>query len=456
MRGPESPGPLVVSGGTIVSAAGPLRADVVVEDGRIAALTRPGHAPSTRRSGRRIDAAGCFVLPGGVDPHCHAMGDVVAATRGAALGGTTTVLSFTNPEAGEDALACMLRCTGELGSTGIAVDVGLHAMLYEPDSSSVSLLEALKAAGVSGVKIFLAYEELGIMWSSRGLFELMGMAARVGQLVQVHCEEGEVIDSLVAHAIASGGTGPAIFAATRPAATESAAVSRVLASAAVAGAACYLVHISCSESLDEVRLGRAREGPRLFAEVCLHHLVLDDASYSQKDAERYLVAPPLRPRLHQESLWQGLADGTVDTVGSDHSQHRSRTIGALSPDGRGYCYGIAGVGARLPVLLSDGLARGLPLERIVEVAATNPARAFGHYPKKGVIAPGSDADLVIFEPGGETKISPGTFDDGTGDSVYSGKVLAGRIRQVLLRGSLVVEDGSCLVRDAGAYLPRGA
>jgi len=427
-------------------------ADVVIEDGRIAALARPGPAPA---GPGRIDATGCFVLPGGVDPHCHIMADVAAATRAAALGGTTTVLSFTNPGPGEEAAGCFLRrreqlAGGQLAGGRPAVDVGLHAVLYRPDE--VADLAALRAAGASGIKVFLAYSELGIMWSTRGLFELMTAAARHGQVVGVHCEEGDLIDGLAAEAVATGRTGVRVFARSRPPEAEAAAVARVLATARITGATCYLVHLSCAEALDQVRLARRRGSPGLHAEVCLHHLLLDDRCYLRDDAERFLVCPPLRPPGHPEALWQALADGTLDMVGSDHCQERSRTIGEFAPDGRGYRYGIAGLGPRLPLLLSRGLARGLPIERLAEVACANPARAFGHYPRKGAIAPGSDADLVIWDPAAQTSITADTFDDGTGDCVYAGERLAGMVRDVLLGGRVLVRHGR-FVAARGAYLP---
>ena len=443
-------GTLVVTDGTVVTPAGTLRADVVIGDGTILALAEPGTAPA--RAGR-LDAAGCYVLPGGVDPHGHIMADVAAATRAAAVGGTTTVLSFTNPGPGEEAVPCLRRRRRELAAAPPAVDVGLHGMLYRPDQVGPADLQALRDAGVSGIKVFLAYPELGIMWSARGLFELMTAAARPGLVIQVHCEEGQLIEGLAAAAVAAGRRGARVFAETRPPGTEAASVALALETAGITGATCYLVHLSCAEAVDQVRLARRRGSPALHAEVCLHHLLLDDRRYQGDDAERFLVCPPLRPPGHQEALWQAIADGTIDTVGSDHCQERSRTIGEFAPDGRGYPYGLAGIGARLPLLLSRGRARGIPLERLAEVACANPARAFGHYPRKGAVAPGSDADLLIWDPDAETIITAATFDDGTGDSVYAGERLSGRVRDVLLRGTALVRHGRYVADGAaGAYL----
>jgi dihydropyrimidinase len=218
-------------------------------------------------------------------------------------------------------------------------------------------------------------------------------------------------------------------------------VASALAAASLAGAPCYLVHLSSAGSIDLVRLARARRTVPVYAEVCLHHLLLDDGYYGRAGAGRYLVAPPLRPAAHAEALWQALADGTVDAVGSDHCQVRTAVTGPLQAAAAGCEYGIAGIGARLPLLLSEGLARGIPIGRLAQVGAQNPARIFGHHPAKGALAPGSDADLVIYDPAGERVLGPDAFDDGTGATVYSGRLMRGRIRAVLLRGRLIAGDG---------------
>ncbi len=448
-------GVIAVTGGTVVTPSGTRQADVLVSAGRVLSVTEPGAVGAAGAGGAAevIEAAGCLVLPGGVDPHSHILGDVTSATRAAAMGGTTTVLTFTNPETGESATDCLVRRAEELSSTAMAVDVGLHAMLYEPDRVSLAELKALGEQGAAGVKLFLAYSELGIMWSPTGLFELMAMAADLGQVVQVHCEQGELIDSLVTAVLELGATGPRLFASTRPPESEAVSVALVLGTAALTGARCYLVHLSSSDAIEQVRLRRRCGGPEFYAEACLHHLLLDDSHYLEEDAERYLVAPPLRPPQHQLALWDAVADGTLDAVGSDHSQDRSRTIGELAPDGNGYTYGLAGIGARLPLLMSSGLERGIPVERLVELASTGPARAFGLYPRKGAIAPGSDGDLVVFEPGARTTLAADTFDDGTGDSVYTGMSLSGQVRDVLLRGRPIVRDGRYLEAEtAGEHV----
>jgi dihydropyrimidinase len=429
-----------VVGGTVVTPEGVHQADVLISDGKIAAIAEPGSAGRTGIDAR-LDAEGCYVLPGGVDPHCHLMSQVHLATAAAARGGTTTALSFTNPEPGQGDLESLLRRRDQLGRGDAVIDVGLHAMLYDPQHATFADLAAARQAGAAAAKVFLAYPELGIMFSTQQLHRLMTDARQAGLVVQVHCENGPLIETLMADAVRSGRRGEHVFADTRPPEVEEEAVARTLAVASLTGATCYLVHLSTAGALDQVRLARKRGRPTVYAEVCLHHLLLDDGRYAGPAAARFLVAPPLRAADHVEALWEAVADGTVDAIGSDHCQTRSAVLDDIAVPGESYEYGIAGIGARLPLLLSEGLRRGLPLERLVQLAAQNPARAFGHYPRKGALAPGSDADIVLFHPDGETVLGPDAFDDGTGHSVYAGLRVRGQLRAVLLRGRLIAEDG---------------
>jgi dihydropyrimidinase len=437
-----------VTGGMVVTPDGEGRADVLISGGRITAIGSAGAA-----AGRRIDASGCYVLPGGVDPHTHLMPDIRHATAAAARGGTTTVLSFTNPGVAEGDLAALLRGRTEVAAALPAADTGLHAMIYDPERTPVTDLAAMRDAGAAAIKIFLAYPELGIMCSTRRLHELMAAAQEAGLLVQVHCENGPLIESLTDGAVRGGQRGAQVFAATRPPEVEEEAVARTLATAALAGAPCYLVHLSTAGALDQVRLARRRDRPPVYAEVCPHHLLMDDSVYAGPDAGRFLVCPPLRSAADTEALWAGLADGTVDAVGSDHCQIRTPVPGELVPDGQDYHYGLAGIGARLPLLLSAGRARGLPVTRLVQLASAGPARAFGHYPRKGALVAGADADVVIWDPDRETVLGAGGLGDGTGDSVYAGRRIRGAVTGVLLGGRVIVSGGQLLGAPRGQWLP---
>jgi dihydropyrimidinase len=447
-----------VTGGTVVTPDGQRRADLLITGGTITAVGPAGTSPAAPATGPRIDATGCYVLPGGVDPHAHLMAGVQPATAAAARGGTTTALSFTNPDPGERDLDCLRRRVAQVTGGGAVIDVGLHAMLYDPDRATEAELAAARRAGAAAVKVFLAYPELGIMCSERRLFELMTAARRVGLLVQVHCENGPLIEALEAEAAADQPAhrhrGARVFADTRPPEVEHEAVAAALAIAALAGAPCYLVHLSTAAAVEQVRLARRRPRPPVFAEVCPHHLLLDDRRYAGPDPGRYLVAPPLRAAEDAEALWTAVADGTIDAVGSDHCQARSAVPAAILAPGEEYEYGIAGIGARVPLLLSEGLARGIPITRLSQLLAEHPARIFRHFPQKGALRPGSDADLLVYDPAGETVLGADAFDDGTGPSVYAGLRLRGRIRDVLLRGRPVVTGGWPAAGPAhGRYQP---
>ncbi|HEX6931291.1 MAG TPA: amidohydrolase family protein [Streptosporangiaceae bacterium] len=440
-----------VTGGTIVTPGGLVHADLLISGGTIAGM-QPG-PPGGRGT---VDATGCYVLPGGVDPHTHLMAAPGPATAAAARGGTTTALSFTSPRPGERDFDALLRGSAELAGGRLAIDVGLHAAVYNPDHVTANDLAAARAAGAAAVKVFLAYPELGIMCTSERLRELMAMARQVGLVVAVHCENAGQIAALERQAATAPGQRSAAkaFARTRPPEAEEDAVGRALAAAAQTGATCYLVHLSTAGALRHVRIARAEGRPAVHAEVCTHHLFLDDRRYDQPDAGRYLVCPPLRHADHVAELWAGVADGTIGAIGSDHCQTQTPVGGWLAGASQQHAYGLAGIGPRLPLLLSAAMEGKLTLGQVAALAATTPARAFGHYPRKGALLPGFDADIVVFDPDGETVLPADGFGDGTSGSVYAGQVLRGRIRAVLLRGRLIVADGELTGHDTGGeYLP---
>jgi dihydropyrimidinase len=442
-----------ITGGTIVTPDGSERADLLIKDGKISAI---GSAPAG--AGDRLDATGCYVLPGGVDPHTHLMAAPGPATAAAARGGTTTALSFTGPRAGERDVDALVRGRKELCDGDISVDVGLHAAIYQPDRLTADDLSAVRQAGAAAIKVFLAYPELGIMCTDQRLRELMAMAGPAGVVVSVHCENASLIETLEDQAATRGqsASGPRMFARTRPSEAEDESVGRVLEAAAVTGARCYLVHLSTAGAVRQVRAAHAAGLANARGEVCVHHLLLTDDRYDTPDGDRYLVCPPLRTASDAEGLWAGLADGTITTIGSDHCQAKTPTGDWLASAGHQHAYGLAGIGPRLPLLLSAALTRGLSLHQVARLAAENPARAFGHYPRKGALLPGSDADAVIFDPTGETVLPADGLGDETGDSVYAGMVLRGRIRAVLLRGRLIVADDEIVGGEpTGTYLPSG-
>jgi dihydropyrimidinase len=416
-----------VAGGLVVTPDGARVADVTVQGNRIAAITRP--AP-----GGDLDARGCLVLPGGVDPHTHLLADVVAATTAAVHGGTTTTLSFTAPRTGESSLEAFVRASKEAVPAS-ATTLRLHVMIAAPERLGHEELERLAAVGAGSIKLFLAYGELGLQVPDRVLYETLRDSSRLGLLTMVHCENGGAIEARVAEALADGRCDPRAFAWTRPPLVEEEAVARTLALARLADAPVYLVHLSCSGSLELVRAAR-RRGQRVWAEACTHHLLLDDSLYERPDAQRWVIAPPLRPAADVEALWAGIEDGTIDCVGSDHAQALYRPD--VPPgDFRSIPYGFSGIELRVPLVLAEGRTRDIPVERLAGVLATGPAQAFGLADGRGTLAPGAMADLVVWDPSAAFTVVAADLHDGLGYSPFDGLRVQGRVRTVVQSGRRV-------------------
>jgi dihydropyrimidinase len=417
---------LRIAGARVVTPDGVRDADVVIADGRIASLE-----PSSGEGD--VDARGCVVLPGGIDPHSHLLADIGPASTSALRGGTTTALSFTAPRSGETPAEAYRRARDELVPLA-AIEIGLHPSIWEPDRLTGSDREELARLGARTIKHFLGYPELGMMTSDRTLYESLRHGSELGLLTLVHCENGDATDARVDDAIASGRTGVDGFVWARHPGLEEEAVARTLALARVAAAPVYLVHLSTSGSVELVRTARAR-GQRVFAEACTHHLLLDDRAYERDDAERLLTVPPLRAKDDVDALWAAVADGTIDTIGSDHAQapfHPPFPPG----DFRSLPYGFPGVELRVPLVLAEGARRGVPIERLADALAAAPARIFGLHLRKGVVAPGADADLVVWDPEPEWTVRASELHDGLGISPFDGLRVKGRLREVLLRGGI--------------------
>ncbi len=429
----------VISGGQVVTPAGLLDADVLIAGEKIVGLTTPGCAGGESAA---IDARGCYVLPGGVDPHVHMLSDVPAADQ-ALLGGTTTALSFTWPAPGESPAAAFERARDEL-LPATSLDVGLHAALWSPHAVTTADVDRLHALGVCGLKLYVAYPELGFMASDADVYRVMAAGRERGLAVQVHCENGDLIAALTEEALAAGRTGVRSFFATRPPIAEEESVHRMLCLAELTGASIYLVHLSTSGALDHVRAFR-RRGVSAWAEAVTWGLILDDSVIDRDDPRVYMAAPPPRPREHVEAVWAGIRDGTVNTLGSDH--HERAYAPPDAPDFTGIPYSIRGIRVRLPMLLAEGLRRDVPIPRMAELLATSPARAFG-LPGKGVLAPGADADIAIWDPDGSWTI-------GDDYPAWSEMTVPGAVRTVLRRGELMVNDGALVEsRSAGRHLRR--
>ena len=427
----------VIAGGQVVTPAGVFTGDVVVDGERIVAIAEPG-----RFDGDRIEARDCFVAPGGVDPHVHLLSDVPAGDQ-ALLGGTTTALSFTWPDDDEDPVAAFERARDRM-LPETSLDVALHAALWSPDEVTAEHVRRLAELGVCGLKLYVAYPELGIMASDRVVYDVMRWGTEHGLPVQVHCENGDLIAALTAEALAAGRIGVRSFFQTRPAVAEEESVHRMLCLAELTGAQVYLVHLSTAGAVDHVRAAR-RRGVRVTAESCTWNLTLDDSVIAADDPRPYMAAPPPRPREHVEAVWRAVADGTINTLGSDH--HERSYAPPETADFTGIPYSIRGIRVRLPMLLAEGVRRGIAIERMTHLLAAGPARAFG-IASKGRLAPGADADVVLWHPSASWTI-------GDDYPAWRGRTVPGAVKTVLRRGEVVVRDGELLAsRTPGRHLPR--
>jgi len=441
---------IVVTGGSVVTSDGLVQADVVISGRRIEGLrgaglpsARAASAPAAsahpvrRHGSRAIDARGCYVLPGGVDPHTHLMPDIGAATRAALHGGTTTALSFTSPRPGESLRDAVRRTRDELVPKA-EIDVALHASVWEPEQLRRDDIEAVAELGATGVKLFLAFPELRMMASDRVLYETLRDCAAARIVTLVHCENGGVIEARIAALRKRGFVETHWFSEARPACTEHEAVVRTLAIANMVGAPVYLVHQSATASLQALT-GAKTSGQLAWGEACTHHLMFTDERYRQADAERFLVVPPLRGAQERDRLWAAIAQGQIEAIGSDHAQGRTRPVDHAPRNFTEQPYGISGIEVRVPLVLSEGHRRGVPIQRLAELLATGPARIFGLYPRKGTIAAGSDADLVVWDPAESWTIREADLHDELTDSPYLGLPVQGRVRSVIRGGELVVD-----------------
>jgi dihydropyrimidinase len=443
----------LITGGTIVTPAGTISADVLISGEQVAALGQPGSEVAAAWAGTAdqvIDATGKYVLPGGIDAHTHMempFGGTFSAdtfetgTRAAAWGGTTTIIDFAVQPKGTSLLAA-LDAWHAKADGNCAVDYGFHMIVSDVNEATLKEMSACVDAGVTSFKMFMAYP--GVFYATDGEILLaMQQAARIGALTMMHAENGIAIDQLVAQALAAGRGDPLEHGLTRPPELEAEATSRAITLAAVTGAPLYIVHLSAAHALEKVTLARDT-GQNVFAETCPQYLYLslDDLARPDFEGAKYVASPPLRTPAHQDSLWRGLRRDDLSVVSTDHCPFCFREQKEL---GRGdfskIPNGIPGVEHRMD-LLHQGVAAGeLSLARWVEVASATPARMFGLYPRKGVIAPGSDADIVIYDPAARQVISARTHHMNVDYSAYEGMEITGQVETVLSRGKIVLDAG---------------
>jgi len=458
---------IAITQGTVVTASGTLSADVLIHGDKVLALGQPGSELTTSWAAgadRVIDASGKYVLPGGIDGHTHmempfggtfSVDTFETGSRAAAWGGTTTIVDFAVQPKGTSLLAALDKWH-EKADGNCSIDYGFHMIVSDVNDTTLKEMAACVDGGVTSFKMFMAYP--GVFYATDGEILLaMQQAERIGALTMMHAENGIAIDELVAQAIAAGKTAPLQHGLTRPPELEAEATGRAITLAAVTGAPLYIVHLSAAQALDQVTEARDT-GQNVFAETCPQYLYLSLEDLARPDFEgaKYVCSPPLRMREHQDSLWRGLRGNDLSVVSTDHCPFCFKDQKELGrSDFSKIPNGIPGVEHRMDLLHQGVVAGELSLARWVEVASTTPARMFGLYPRKGVIAPGSDADIVIYDPQARQVLSAATHHMNVDYSAYEGMEITGRVDTVLSRGHVVIDAGEYQGRAGhGQFLHR--
>ena len=449
----------IIKNGTVVTADLSYKADVKVEDGVITEI-----GPNLS-GGEELDATGCYVMPGGIDPHVHLempfMGtyssdDFESGTRAGLSGGTTMVVDFCLPNPDQSLLEAIERWDNK--STRANCDYSFHmAITWWGEQVFNEMETVVKEKGINTFKHFLAYKG-ALMVNDDELYASFQRCAELGATPMVHAENGDVIAELSAKLLAEGNNGPEAHAYSRPSQVEGEATNRAIMIADMAGAPLYVVHTSCEEAHEAIRRARM-QGKRVWGEPLIQHLTLDESEYFNEDwdhAARRVMSPPFRNKKHQDSLWAGLQSGSLSVVATDHcaftSEQKRFGVGDFTkiPNGTG------GLEDRLPMLWTQGVATGrLTMNEFVAVTSTNIAKIMNVYPKKGAILVGSDADIVVWDPDKEKTITANNQQSAIDYNVFEGKHVKGLPRFVLTRGQLAVDDGTVQTQEGhGKFVKR--
>ncbi len=450
---------ILLKGGTVVNASGSQRADVLLDGEKILEV---GQNLSCTEA-KTVDVQGKLLFPGFIDAHTHFDLDVCNTTtaddfytggRSALRGGTTMVIDFACPNKGES-LQYGLDLWHKKAEGKTACDYGFHMTIDDWNEGIIEEIPKMFEQGISSFKMYMTYPAM--MIGDEDMFKALQKMKELGGIAGVHCENAGVIDALIAQKKAAGELSPAAHPQCRPSLLEAEAVGRLLKMAAVADVPVVIVHLSSEDGLKEVQAARER-GQKVYVETCPHYLLMEDSLYSKPDFEgaKYVCAPPLRKKQDNEALWNAIAKGDVQTVSTDHCSFTLKQKDAGREDFTKIPGGMPGVETRGVLLYTFGVKAGkISAEKMTEVLSEAPAKLYGVYPRKGHIAPGADADIVVYDPEGERLITAKDQAANVDYAPYEGTVLSGHIAQVWLRGKLSVEEGKLLGEPEGQYIPRG-
>ncbi|MGE0864569.1 MAG: dihydropyrimidinase [Vicinamibacterales bacterium] len=453
---------ILIKNGTIVTASDQYVGDVFIEGEKVTTIGTALSLPADRV----IDATGKYVLPGGIDVHTHmdmpfggttSADDFESGTIAAAFGGTTTIVDFAIQYRGER-LHDALEAWSKKAEGKAAIDYGFHMIITELSDQVEEEMDAMVRQGVSSFKLFMAYPGV-FMLDDASIFRAMLRTGKNGGTICMHAENGGVIDVLVKKALAEGKTAPKYHALTRPARAEGEAAHRAIALAEIADVPVYIVHLSAAEALEQVTEARDRGLPA-FAETCPQYLFLSYDNYEEPGFEgsKYVMSPPLRDKSTQDRLWRGLAFNDLQAIATDHCPFCMKEKHLGDGDFSKIPNGAPGVETRMSLVYDGGVRTGrISMNRFVELTSTSPAKIFGMFPKKGTIAPGSDADIVIFDPEKTTTLSAKTHHMKVDYNPYEGRSVTGVTETVLSRGKVIIDAGKFTGKaGAGSFLKRSA
>jgi dihydropyrimidinase len=453
---------VLIKGGRVITAADDYVGDILVEGERISLIGESLDVGADRV----IDAAGKYVLPGLVDPHTHlemlwrgktTVDDFYHGHAAAAFGGTTTHVDFCIQSKGQTYAEALDIWHAKREGRGL-IDSGFHMIVTDIESGTLEELATLPDDhGVTSYKLFMAYND-SLRVSDETLFKVMQVAAETGALVMVHAENGDAIEVLMAEAVAAGRLSPLDHALTRPPEVEGEATNRAIQLAHVAGAPLYVVHVSCKESLEPIAIAREK-GWQVWGETCTQYLFVDISFLERpfSEAAKFVYTPPPRPKDNQDVLWDAVRTNALQAISTDHCAWSKEQKEDGRDDFRLIPNGAAGMENRLHMIHHFGVREGrISLNRMVELLATSPAKLFGLYPRKGTLAVGSDADLVVFDPEKRLTISGATHHSASELNIFEGTEVAGSPEVVLRRGEVIVEGDELLAKPGSGQFVRRA
>lgn len=457
---------LTIRNGRISTSEKTFYADIGITDGKIAAI-----APSLQPGLQDIDAQGQWVLPGGVDSHCHVeqlsgMGvmtadDFYSASVSAAFGGTTSIIPFAAQHRGQNLLD-VVDDYYQCAHSKSVIDFGFHVILTNPDEATLGAhLHEVIARGITSFKVFMTYEAMKL--TDYQILDVLEVAQQKNALIMLHAENNDIINWLAHRLIKNGHIAPKFHAVAHDPIAETEATHRALMLASVLNVPILIVHVSGAQTVELLRNAR-HKGIAVYAESCPQYLFLtaDNIDIDGVEGAKYCCSPPPRDVASQEAIWQGLLDDTLSIYSSDHAPYRFDQTGKL-PYGEKTTFkqmanGVPGIELRMPLLFSEGVLKGrMSIERFIQLSCTNPAKMYGLYPQKGDVVEGGDADIAIWNPQRQTTISHDQLHDQAGYTPYEGKVITGWPEVVISRGRIVVSNGALkATRGSGAFIKRAA